>query len=256
MIHRIVVISFIYALCNFYPFLGYSQSAEPTAREVVQRADKKMRGQSSQGEFSMTIVRPTWSRTVSMKSWSKGYDYSLIYITAPAKERGQVFLKRENEMWNWIPSIERLVKIPPSMMMQSWMGSDFTNDDLLKESSMISDYNHKMVGSEKVSGYDCYKIELIPKEEAAVVWGKLIMWITKKGDNRLKTEYYDEDEYLINVETLSQIRRMDDRDIPTLMEMVPVDKPGNKTILEFHKMKFNIPMKNSFFSQQNMKRLR
>ena len=94
----------------------------------------------------MTIERPTWSRTISMKSWALGTEYSLIYITAPAKEKGQVFLKRKNEMWNWVPSIERMVKIPPSMMMQSWMGSDFTNDDMVRESSIVKDYTHKLLG--------------------------------------------------------------------------------------------------------------
>lgn len=233
-----------------------SQNTDLTAADIVEIADKKMRGNSSHGEYSMTIVRPSWTRTVTMKSWSKGYDYSLIYITSPAKEKGQVFLKRKNEMWNWIPTIERLVKIPPSMMMQSWMGSDFTNDDLLKESSLIKDYRHEFVGSEKVAGYDCYRIDMYPLEEAAIVWGKLTMWISKDGFHRLKTEYYDEDLYLINVEILSDIRLMDDREIPTHMEMTPVGKPGNKTVIVFKNIRFEVPIKESFFSQQNMKRLR
>lgn len=101
--------------------------------EIIKKADEKFRGTSSQGEMTMIIQRPTWSREVSMKNWTLGNDYSMIYITAPAKEKGQVFLKRHNEMWNWVPSIERMIKIPPSMMMQSWMGSDFTNDDLVRE---------------------------------------------------------------------------------------------------------------------------
>src|SRR6056297_2767371 len=120
------------------------------AREIVQKADQLLRGESSYAEIKMLIHRPKWERTIEMKSWSKGDKYSLVYITAPAKERGQVFLKRENEMWNWLPSINRTIKIPPSMMMQSWMGSDLTNDDIVNESSLVKDYTHEILGKETI----------------------------------------------------------------------------------------------------------
>src|SRR5665648_297010 len=162
----------------FFLILFCSFVSAQDIKEIVRQSDEKFRGSSSNGSFSMTIQRPTWSRTISMKSWSLGTDYSLIYVTAPAKEKGQVFLKRKNEMWNWVPTIERMIKIPPSMMMQSWMGSDFTNDDLVKESSIVVDYTQKLLGKEKVRGMDCYKIELIPLPDAAVTWGKIISWIT------------------------------------------------------------------------------
>lgn len=246
-------------LCFFTPlFFGVSYvfPQDITAKEIVKRADDLMRGQSSQGEMTMTIIRPRWSRTLSFKSWSKGTEYSLLYVTAPAKEKGQVFLKRESEMWNWVPSIERMIKIPPSMMMQSWMGSDMTNDDLVKESSIVVDYDHKIIGAEKVDGYDCYKIELIPHENAAVVWGKIISWISKEHYFTLKNEYYDEDGYLVNREILSDIKKIGDRTIPTRFEIVPVEKEGHKTIMVFDHIRFNVPIKEDFFSIQNMKRIR
>lgn len=224
--------------------------------EIIRKADEKMRGTSSEGEFTMMIERPTWSRSISMKNWTLGNDYSLVYITAPAKEKGQVFLKRQKEMWNWVPNIERMIKIPPSMMMQSWMGSDFTNDDLVRESSLVKDYDKKLVGEEKVSGYDCYKAELIPKEDAPVVWGKIVMWVSKKEYHWLKAEYYDEDGQLVNTEIMSEVKWMDDREMPTRMEMIPADKPGHKTILIFNKTKFNVKIDESFFSQQNMKKVK
>ena len=226
-----------------------------TATEIVQKAYDLMRGKSSYSEVTMHIIRPKWERALSFKAWAKGTKYSLIYITAPAKERGQVFLKRDKEMWNWLPSIGRTIKIPPSMMMQSWMGSDMTNDDLVKESSVVEDYNHKLIGTEDLNGYECYKIELIPKEEAAVVWGKIYAWITKKGFLTLKNEYYDEDGYLVNTETLSKIKNVGDRTIPTYFEMIPADKPGNKTTMEFTHIRFNISINENFFSLQNMKRI-
>jgi len=142
------------------------------------------------------------------------------------------------------------------MMMQSWMGSDFTNDDLVKESSMADDYNQKLLGYEVIEGYNCYKIELIPHEDAAVVWGKVIMWISKEELHWLKAEFYDEDGYLVNTEILSDIKKMDDRVMPTRLEMIPADEEGHKTIMIFDKIDFDVDIKESFFSQQNMKRIR
>ena len=225
-------------------------------KEIVRKSDEKFRGTSSTGSFSMTIQRPTWSRTISMKSWALGTDYSLIYVTAPAKEKGQVFLKRKNEMWNWVPTIERMVKVPPSMMMQSWMGSDFTNDDLVRESSIVKDYTHKLLGEEKIDNYPCYKVELIPLENAPVVWGKVLMWVSKQDFLWLKAEFYDEDGVLVNTEILSDVKKMDDRVIPTRMEMIPADKKGQKTIMIFEDTKFDVPLKEDFFSIQNMKKIK
>ncbi len=236
-------------------FAGTMANAQDI-KEIVRQADEKFRGTSSEGEMSMVIERPSWSRTVTMKTWSLGNEYSLIYITEPAKEKGQVFLKRQKEMWNWVPNIERMIKIPPSMMMQSWMGSDFTNDDLVRESSLVKDYTHKLLGEETLEGYKCYRIELIPTEDAPVVWGKVVMWISKEELHWLKGEYYDEDGKLVNTEILSDIKKMDDRIMPTRLEMIPADEPGNKTILIFKNMKFNVKIDESFFSQQNMKRIR
>jgi outer membrane lipoprotein-sorting protein len=235
------------------PFLSTAQ--ELTAKEIIAKADEKTRGLSSQGEMTMSIVRPNWSRTVSLKTWSKGTDYSIILITAPAKEKGQVFLKRKNEMWNWVPSIDKMIKIPPSMMLQSWMGSDFTNDDLVKQSSIVVDYTHKLLGKEVIRGQECFKLELIPLPEASVVWGKIISWITVKGYDLWRSEYYDEDMVLVNEENAYDIKRMGDRDIPTRMEMEPVNKKGNKTILLINAIRFNMPVEESFFSQQNMKKV-
>ena len=253
--HKISTIVYLTGLVLAVSFKSaYSQ--ELSAREIVKKADDKGRGQTSQGIMTLTIVRPDWTRSISLKSWSKGTEYSLIYILAPAKEKGQVFLKRQNDIWNWVPSIERLIKIPPSMMMQSWMGSDYTNDDLVKESSIVVDYTQKLLGREKVRDMECYKIELIPLPDAAVTWGKIITWITVDGFNQWEVEYYDEDSTLINVMNASDIKRMGDREIPTKLEIDPVNKKGNKTILVINSMIFNQPISESFFSQQNMKSLK
>ena len=226
-----------------------------TAKDIIQKADDKSRGRTSQGEMTMTIVRPTWTRSITMKSWAKGTSYALILITSPAKDKGQVFLKIKTDIWNWVPSIEKMIKIPPSMMMQSWMGSDFTNDDLVKESSIVIDYTHKLLTRETVRELMCYKIEMIPHPDAAVTWGKVIVWITVEGFNEWKVEYYDEDMKLINVMNAFDIRKMGDREIPVRLEIIPVEKPDNKTILETKRVIFNNPINDGFFSQQNMKKL-
>lgn len=215
-----------------------------------------MQGVTSLSEMEMTIIRPSWQRTISFKSWGKGRNLSMSLITAPPKESGQSFLKLKNDMWSWNPTINRMIKLPPSMMSQGWMGSDYTNDDILKESSIVLDYTHKIIGSERLSGYDCYKIQLDPKENAAVVWGKIIFWISKTEYYELKAEYYDEDGKIVKTHILSDVRFMYDRNIPTHFEIIPADKPNQKTEVRILLSKFNIPIQDSFFSQQQMKSLK
>ncbi len=227
------------------------------ATEIIRKTDEKARGvESSQGLMRMTIVRPSWSREIEIKSWSKGRDYSLMLITAPARDQGTAFLKRDKEIWNWQPSIDRAIKLPPSMMMQSWMGSDFTNDDLVRESSIVVDYTHELLGSEIIEGMDCYKIQLNPKPEAPVVWGKVITWIEKKELLQLKTEFYDEDEYLVNTMYGKNVRMLGGRLLPTRLEMVPAEEEGKMTVVEQLDLAFDDPISENFFSIQNMKRVR
>lgn len=233
-----------------------SFSQQPSAKEIVKKAYDLMQGETNESVMTMTIVRPTWQRSVSFHTWAMGSNFSLALVTNPAKEKGQTFLKRKNEIWNWVPNIQRMIKLPPSMMSQGWMGSDFSNDDLLKESSIVVDYTHSMLGSEIVDETDCYKVKLVPTAEAAVVWGSIIKWISKGDYFQMKSAYYDEDGILVKTETASEIKTMGDRKIPTHFELVPADKPGNKTILTIEKATFNKPMNESFFSQQNMKTIR
>ena len=193
-----------------------------TATEIVKKADDKLNGEKSGfSVMSMTIIRPTWKRTIEFKSWSLGRDFSLALITAPAKEIGQTFLKRNAEMWSWNPSINRLIKLPPSMMSQGWMGSDYTNDDILKESSVVKDYTHEIAGEEMIGDRLCYKIRMVAKPDAAVVWGHQIRWIDKKDLIVLKAELYDEEGTLVRTENGSDIKTMDGRIIPSRIELLP-----------------------------------
>jgi outer membrane lipoprotein-sorting protein len=228
-----------------------------SAVEIIEKAENKFNGEESGiSVISMTIVRPSWERTVEFKGWNKGTENSLTLITAPAGEKGQTFLKRGNEMWSWNPSISRLIKLPPSMMSQGWMGSDYTNDDILKESSIVNDYTHKIVGEELIDGRSCYKIQMQAHDDAAVIWGSQLRWIDKKDFLFLKAELYDEDGYLIRTELGSEIKIMDGRLIPTRIELIPEEEEGNKTIIQIKEIEFNVAIDDKFFSQQNMKRLR
>lgn len=234
---------------------NFGQDLSP--KEIIRKADEKFNGEkTSTSIMAMTIVRPTWERTIEFKNWTSGRDYSLTLITSPAKDKGQSFLKRQQEMWSWNPTISRLIKLPPSMMSQGWMGSDYTNDDILKESSVVNDYDHQIVGEEEYDGRLCYKIKMVAKEDAAVIWGHQMRWIDKKDFLFLKSELYDEDGYLVRTELGSEIKTMDGRLIPSRIELIPAEEEGQMTIIEMKEMKFNEPIQDSFFSQQNMKRVR
>lgn len=142
------------------------------------------------------------------------------------------------------------------MMSDGWMGSDYTNDDILKESSIVVDFSHSIIGSESLEGWDCWKIELIPKEEAAVVWGKIVKWIAKNEYIQMKSEYFDEDGFLVKTELAHDVKEMDGRKIPTRIETFPAEKKNQKTVVLVKTIKFNINIEDSFFSQQNMKNVR
>ena len=226
------------------------------ATSIVKNANELLRSKSSYSELTMEVIKEDWSRAFSMKVWAIEPDFALVLITAPASDKGSVTLKRQQQVWSWIPTIRREIKIPPSMMLQSWMGSDFTNDDLVRQSSIVEDYNHSIISSEEYAGYDCYKIQLNPKPDAGVVWGKILSWITKDGNMEIKAEYYDEDNYLVKSMLGSNIKQLGGRTIPTHWEMIPEDKPGQKTVMDYEAIEFNTKFKQSFFSKQIMKRVR
>lgn len=225
------------------------------ASEIVRKADEKFRGDQSKAQMTMKIIRPSWERTVSMRVWTLGTKYSMILITAPARDEGTAYLKRGNQIWNWVPRIGRIVKMPPSMMSQSWMGSDFTNDDLIKEASIVTDYTHKLLGDSTVAGRDCYELELTPKPDAPVIWSKIKMWISKDDYLELRTEFYNEYNEKVNVMEGSEIKTLGGRLLPAKLEMIPQDKESQKTVLEYQNLNFNPGISENFFTIQQMKRL-
>jgi len=237
--------------------LSFVAQSKMTAKQIVQKADEVLKGvKTTKAEMTVTTVRPKWNRTMKMKTWSQGTKLSMILFTSPVKDKGTSFLMKGKEVWNWIPSIERTIKLPPSMMMQSFMGTDFTNDDLVKQSSIVEDYDHKIIGEATIEGRKCYKIEMIPHEDAPVVWGKILVWITHDNYFQLKVNFYDEDNELVNVMKAYDIKKMGGKLLPAKMEITPMDKKGQKTIMEYLSIEFDAPFKDNFFTVQNMKRLK
>ncbi|ANZ12730.1 outer membrane lipoprotein-sorting protein [Vibrio parahaemolyticus] len=244
------------AVAVLFFLLFTSLSYAESAFDIVQKSDQAMRGKSSYSEATMEIVRPDWTRSMTMKSWTKGTELSLVLVTAPAKDKGSASLKRHREMWNWVPSIERVIKIAPSMLSQSWMGSDFTNDDLINQSSIVVDYQHALLGNDSFEGDKVWVIEATAKPDAPVVWNKVSLWISQSTYLQRKVEFYDEFDERVNVLTTYDVKELGGRKIATRMEMKPVDKPGNKTIFTTHQAQFDFDINDDFFSQQQMKSLR
>ena len=243
-------------LLLLYYFLFLTSAFSQEAKDIVKKADEKAKGKTSFANITIETIRPKWSREMTVKAYTKGNDFTLILVLSPAKEKGVVYLKRGKEVWNWIPTIERNIKMPPSMMNQSWMGTDFTNDDLVKEASILEDYHHTFLDDVTVDGRNCYQIRLLPKPKSAVVWGKVILCIDKKDFLMLHAEYYDEDGTLVNTMHSSDIKLLGGRLLPSRMEMIPADKKGNKTVLQYNSLVFDDPMDDSFFTTQHMTKVK
>ncbi len=232
------------------------EAAGQSAAEILERSEEMMRGNSQYAEMTMRIERPRYNREVSMRSWLMGRDFSLILITAPARDNGTVFLMRENDIWNYDPRIDRTTRLPSSMMAQSWMGSDFTNDDLVRDSDIIDDFEHQILRTEEYNGFDAYVIELIPKPDTPVVWGKVLIWICSEHYTQLRIENYDQRGQLANTMELSEIEEFGQRRVPTRIVVTPADRDNERTVLTYDKIEFDIDVDEAFFSRANMQRVR
>lgn len=227
---------------------------EPSGREILDRVENLLWGKTLQGEFEMSIATPRWQRTLGMRVWMDRPTRSFVRIFSPAKESGIGSLRIRSEMWNYLPNVERTIKIPPSMMLQPWMGSDFTNDDLVKESSIIDDYTHKILATVTLDGQSVVQVEAIPKPDAAVVWGRIVYWVRRSDFVPLKQEFYSERGELVRVMTYADVRPMGGRTVPTRWEMRPVAKPGNVTTIVIKDVVYNRAIDEEIFTQRNLQR--
>ena len=222
--------------------------------EIIRRSEDAIKGETSKGTFEMSVTTPSYTRTMVMDSWWVGNDKALIAIKSPKKEAGNKWLKIKNEMWSYLRNTETTIKIPPSMMMQSWNGSDFTNDDLVRESNLVKDYDQKIEGTDTVGGVPCWKVRLIPHPEAAVVWGRIDYWVRTTDDLPARQEYFDEKGVLVRTMEFSEYTLMGGRKIPTRWVMVNNADPGRKTEFTIRDVAFDVPISDRVFSLRELER--
>lgn len=235
-------------LIFLYPF-----SANATdMSDIIKKVEENLNGKTAQMNISMKITTSRTTRTMEMESYSIGSEKSFIKITYPKKDKGITFLKMDNSMWQYVPRIEKIIKIPASMMLQSWMGSDFTNDDLVRESSISEDYTSSLIAEEEA----IYRVLLIPLEDAPVVWGKIVMEISKQYFLPTKVLYYDEDQILIRELHYQQVEKIEDRYYPTHWVMTPktADKADHQTVIDVSNAMFDKDISGKYFNKRALKK--
>ncbi len=231
---------------------GYAQSQRPvSARDIVETMDELYRSDASYSEVAMTIVTPHWERTLEMNVWTKGMDRTFIRITAPPKERGVGTLRIDNEMWNYLPKVNKVIKIPPSMMMSSWMGSDFTNDDLVSEFTFLDDYTFRLIEVNDAVA-DVLYVECRPREGRPIIWSRVVLAVRAEDYLPIWEKYYDEDNEVVRELKFSDIKTMDGRLLPATLTMIPHDEEG-RTVINYKSIQFNPDLGNDIFTLRHLR---
>ena len=224
------------------------------AREILDRVDDLYRGESSHGQLAMTVKTVHWERTLDIEFWGKGKTQSLFRILAPKKEAGTATLRSGNDIWNFLPHVNRVIKLPSSMMSASWMGSHFTNDDLVKETRMADDYAYRVTFDGERDGRPIVDLTCDPKPKAAVVWGQVVVTVDRGRSLPVEIRYFNEDHSLARTLRFSEVTRLGGRELPAVMTLVPSDKPGESTIIRYEKLDFGVHLEDSFFSLRTLQR--
>ena len=249
---RKLIIAIVFAAAFVFPVYAQDRLG---VNEIVDRMDKLYRSDTSEGRIEMTIVTENWKRTIAMNIWSEGLDKTFIHITGPKKDAGITTLRKKTEMWNYFPKINKVMKVPPSMMMGSWMGSDFTNNDLVKESSMTRDYNARLINPGDAK-QENYYIELVSKKDIPIVWARIIIVVRKKDYIPVEQSYFDEKGRKMRVMTFSEVKKFNNRSIPSLLEMRQLNKPGKKTVIRYIDIQFDLELKLDVFTLRNLQKKR
>lgn len=224
-------------------------SDDQRARDIIDQMEQLYRGESSDATLIMQVETPQYQRTLKMNGQSMGKELGFFRILSPKKDRGVATLKRQEEMWNYFPKINKVIKVPPSMMMGSWMGSDFTNDDLVKETQLIDAYHLSMTEDETT-----YYFSLVPKEDTVTVWDKINYVVSKDPMLPVSQTFYDEDGEKIRELTFSEPKEFEGRLMPSILEMTPLNKEGHKTRIIYEAIDFDVPgISEQTFSMRNLK---
>jgi len=229
-----------------------AQAQEPDAAQLVRQAMDHWRGVTSVSDMTMTIHRPDWERSMTMQSWSKGDKLSLVRVLEPKKDAGNGTLLNDNNMWTFSPKINRIIKVPSSMMSQSWMGSDFSNKDISKSTDIIDQYDHELTSLEERDGHSYYTITSIPHEEAAVVWGKEVMTI-RDDYVLIEQQFWDQDGVLVKAMKTLDIQVMGGRPVARVMRMGKVDTPDEWTQLTSNSIEFDLDLPDRLFTLSSLR---
>jgi len=241
------------ALCFIAGFAMPLQASEPTdAKALVRAAMDHWRGVTSYSEMTMTIHRPDWQRSMTMKAWSKGNDLSLVRVTDPKKDAGNGTLLNDNDMWSYSPKINRIIKIPSSMMSQGWMGSDFSNKDISKSTDILNQYDHTLSASEQQDGHTVYTVTAIPHEDAAIVWGKEVLKI-RDDFVLLEEQYWDQEGKLVKVMKTTDVTEMGGREIARVMRMGKLDTPDEWTEITVFAIEFDLDLPDNLFTLSSLR---
>ncbi len=221
---------------------------KPSVVPILQRIERTLDGNSSVSTMSMTIKTKSWTRTLKMKTWTKGRDLALIRILEGGpRETGMMTLKRQKQLWNYLPQAGRVMKLPSGMLGDSWMGSDFTNDDLVRGSSIVDDFDSQVTGTAQQDGREVWRIVLQPKPKAVVVWGKIEMLVDRNACVPVQEKFYDEEGKVARTMTFSDIRTIGWRQFPTKMSIKPADS-NRETIITYENMDFDATINDETFS--------
>jgi outer membrane lipoprotein-sorting protein len=225
---------------------------DPAARDLIRRAMDHWRGQTSHSGMTMTIHRPDWERSMTMESWNKGDKLSLVRVVKPKRDAGNATLLKDNNMWSYSPKVNRVIKVPSSMMSQSWMGSDFSNKDIAKSTDIIEQYDHTLTGKEVREGHTYYTVTSIPHEDAAIVWGKEVL-IIRDDYVLMEEQYWDQDGALVKRLRTERVAVMGGRPVAQLMRMGKVDTPDEWTELEAEYIEFDLELADSLFTLSSLR---
>ena len=233
-------------------FINYVNASNLDPEKILDSVDDIYRSNASHGIITLSVTTVNWQRTLTLEQWSKGEDKHLIRILKPKKEKGLATLRVDKNIWNYMPKVKRVIKIPSSMMSSSWMGSHFTNDDLVKQSRMAEDYTFSITFEGMKEEKNIVEITCIPKKNAAVVWGKVEVVVYRDDYIPIRMIYYDEDLLLSRTLEFGDIQMMDGKMIPTRMSMIPVDEPNESTIVSWEEIQFGISIDDEFFSLRKL----
>ncbi len=222
-----------FAIFSFLLALSLTVGAEPDAKQIIDDMERLYRGERSKAEITMIVETPQYQRTMKMASSAIGEEQSFIRILSPRKDRGISTLKLDQEMWNYFPKINKVIKVPPSMMMGSWMGSDFTNDDLVKQTTLTDEYDLSLMETDTE-----YTITLKPKELTVTVWGKIEYVVDRELLVPKAQKFYDDHDVLIRTLAFSKPKRFGEYQLPSRLEMLPHNKPGHKTVIIYEDLVF------------------